>query len=80
MYCGLLTALELLLIPAISGASWSGVPEAFAFLLTMNISQAATVFVTLWIYREIGFRFVRLPAGRGAARRSSGRKAPGEVI
>ncbi|MGO8688026.1 MAG: hypothetical protein ACLQLG_00175 [Thermoguttaceae bacterium] len=66
VYCGLLTALELLLIPAISGASWSGVPEAFAFLLTMNISQAATVFVTLWIYREIGFRFVRSPrAGAG---------------
>ena len=55
---------------------------AFAFILTMNISQAATVFVTLWIYREIGFPLFLVPYPRasGAARRSSEQEGPGEVI
>jgi hypothetical protein len=67
-YCGILTGAEIGSHGAIFGwlvGSEGHGARGFLVLLAMNLSQGATVFGTLLIYRALGFRLVRAaPAGK----------------
>lgn len=58
-YCLFLSTVEYFILDAATGTSPN---NGWFIILLINLSQCLTVFVTLRIFRAIGFRLVRLPA------------------
>jgi len=62
IYCGVVTVLEFVVLVSIFGP----VPrdEMPMLMYLLNVTQCATVFGTLLLFRALGFRLVRVPSGR----------------
>ncbi len=65
VYCAVVTAIEFSVLASIFGPVPRG--EIPYLMYVLNVSQCATVFATLLIFRALGFRLLRVPSRRAQA-------------
>jgi hypothetical protein len=66
-YCVLVTGIEFAVLCAVLGSPGPDSSEVFVAFLLLNLSQCATVYVVLQVFRTLGFRLVQAPRGDAAA-------------